>query len=241
MKSILLSFGFLFGTICVFAGWYKCSTYQGQIAGARVHVYLQFRDINATSNDTIPVSGVYRYDNYNDPIELRGILLKNKSLQLTEFHGNTRFAELNFQWQDKSLHGLWQSDRKSYKVSLTRIGSLSDIENQGTNEPTEILIGSSFKDEYLIGVYYKDLHDSRARLLELRIFDKKTNELRQVITFDKKDMPAGNVSTIIFSAVLARENLDKRERSIEIDEDDGRMGQSLFMTYNHETNQFIED
>jgi hypothetical protein len=111
-------------TTNVFAGWYNCYSYKGQIADVNVHVYLQFREINATSKDTIPVSGIYKYDNHNDPIELKGILIKGKTLELSEYHNNVSTAKLNFQWHEQSLDGLWKSDKKSYKITLTKIGSL---------------------------------------------------------------------------------------------------------------------
>ena len=228
-------------TTNVFAGWYNCYSYKGQIADVNVHVYLQFREINATSKDTIPVSGIYKYDNHNDPIELKGILIKGKTLELSEYHNNVSTAKLNFQWHEQSLDGLWKSDKKSYKITLTKIGSLVDTKTEGINKSTEILMASSFKDEYLIGIYYKEPNDYRARLSELRILNKKTNEVKQLIAFDRNDRPVGNVSTVIFEAIRVWENLDKAERAIEVEEDDGRGGQSFFMTYNNEKNKFIKD
>jgi len=240
MKYLLL-IASIFLTTNVFAGWYNCYSYKGQIAGANVHVYLQLMEINATSRDTIPVSGIYVYDNHNDPIELRGALIKETILDLTEYHDNVKFANLKFQWDQQSLDGLWKSDKKSYKITLTKIGSLSDLKMEYTNKPTEILMASSFREEFLIGIYYKERDDNRARLSELRILSKKTNEVNQVIKFSRNDRPVGNVSTVIFDNVRAWENLDKGERAIEVDEDDGHMGQSFFITYNRENKKFIRN
>lgn len=240
MKLLLLSIVFL-TTSNVFAGWYQCYTYSGQLAGSKVHLYLQLREINATSKDTIPVSGVYRYDNFNNPIILEGILVKNKSLELTEYLDKTPLARLNFLWNEESLIGTWKSERKSYKIVLAKVGSLIDTERERIIESTEILFSSSFKSEYLVGLYYKAEDDFRARMSELRVIDKKTNKVKQIIKFDKEDRPVGNVMTVIFSNVSAWEDITSSKKVLEIEEDDGRMGQSFSMTYDKTTDRFIKE
>ncbi len=239
-------------TLQAFAGWYECYTYKGQVAGVNVKVYIQLREINANSKDSIPVSGTYKYENINEPIVLEGYLINNKSLELIEYHDNIAFAKLTLQWGNKSLNGQWKSDQKNHKIILTETGRLIDTEREMVNNPTEILMSSSFREEYIVGVYYKREEyivgvyykreeDYRARISELKIIDKKTNQVRHTIKFKNEDSPVGNVMTIIFKNVTAWKKTDNSEKAIEIVEDDGRMGQSFFMTYNSKTNTFIKD
>jgi hypothetical protein len=240
MRTFLLGI-ILLTTSDVAAGWYECYTYTGQIASYKVHLYLQLREINATSKDTIPVSGVYKYDNFNDPIVLTGILVKNQTLELNEYQSNTPYAKLIFQWNKESLVGLWQSDKKSHKIILTKVGTLVDTEREMNNEHTEILLTSSFKKEYLIGVYYKDEDDYRARMAELKIIDKKTNKIINRIKFDKEERAVGNVMTVIFGNVSAWEDVAADKKGLDIEEDDGRMGQSFSMTYDKKTGSYIRE
>ncbi len=225
----------------IYAGWYRCYTYKGKLAGLDIHMYLQIREINATSKDSIPVSGVYKYDKYNEPIVLKGFLIKNKSLELIEYQNKNRIAELNFPWNKDALQGMWLSDKKKYPINLEQIGFLSDLDQDKTSKPTEILMSSSLSCDYLVGVYYKENSDNRARLSDLKIINKKNNKIKQIVSFNKKDRPVGNVSTIIFNSARVWKNIEKGEESIEIDEDDGQMGQTFFLTYNKELDKFIKD
>ena len=242
MRSLLLTIILFLSTSNAFAGWFRCHVYKGQIAGAKVHMYLQLRDINAESKDTIPISGVYKYDNYNEPIELRGVLIRNKTLELIEYYNNIPSAKMSLEWNESLLVGAWVSKNKSCKMMLNKINSLIDTEREGVNSSTEILMKSSFKAEYLVGLYYKERGDQRARLSELKVISKKTNEIKQVIKFNRDEPPTGNISTIIFEAIRVWENFDKGELAIEVEvEDGGHGGQTFFMTYNKDANRFIKD
>lgn len=225
----------------VFAGWYECYTYKGQVAGVNVKAYIQLREINATSKDSIPVSGIYKYENINEPIVLEGYLINNKSLELIEYHDNVAFAKLTLQWGNKTLDGKWESDRKNYKICLMETGKLIDTESELVNDSVDILMSSLFREEYIMATYYKSEDDYRARISELKIISKQINQVRHIIKFEHEDTPVGNIMTTIFANITAWEKTVDSEKSLEIVEDVGRMGESYFMTYNSKTNTFIKD
>ncbi|HNP18266.1 MAG TPA: hypothetical protein PKL31_07535 [Fulvivirga sp.] len=220
-----------------FAGWYECHTYRGTLAGARIHLYLQFMNIHSTSKDSIIVKGIYKYDKINEPINLRGVLLNQRVLKLTEFHDDNPFAELLMEWGKDNVDGIWNSSNKSYKIQLEKVGYLSDIDEKRVNEPTDIMMESAFKNEYLIGTYLKTTLDQRAKMTQLKVIDKKTNQLKHLIKFDNKDKPIGNVMTDIFSNVT----IWKTPKALLINVDDGHMGGSFFMTYNESLHEFVID
>ncbi|WOK09628.1 hypothetical protein RT717_13360 [Imperialibacter roseus] len=225
----------------LWAGWYNCRTYEGEVAGAKVHVYLQFFDKHGASKDTIAVSGIYVYDKLNDPLVLKGSLIKSTVLELTEYHDGDAFAKLTLQWTEDSLTGTWQSSQKMHKVSLSQIGLLTDVDEAIVNPPTEILMRDSFQSDYFLAVYYKGKDDTRARMAEVRVIDKKTRVIKHIIKFEKDEWPVGNVSTVIFENIRGWEPPRVDTRALEIEVDDGHMGQSYFMTYDPVQGKFVKD
>ena len=241
MKKLLF---ILFLTISYqsFAGWYQCYTYEGKLVGMNVHFYLQLREINSKSPDSIMVSGVYKYDKHNTPISLSGYLVNQKHLSLSELSDDNEVtATLSLEWSDnKLINGTWTGNNgKRFSISLNQIGQLIDTNPKGVNPATEIMMGSSFKNEYLVGVYDKLQIDYRAKMLELRIIDKKTNELKYSIDFKDHGMPVGNVMTVIFANAYVSESTDGQSKSIEMMQDDGRMGTEFYLNYDPATDSWV--
>ena len=92
---------------------------------------------------------------------------------------------------------------------------------------------------YLVGLYDKEKEDYRAKMLELQVIDKKSNELKYRIDFRDHIVPVGNVMTIIFANAYASESPDSISKNIEMMQDDGRMGTELYLTYDLVSDSFI--
>ncbi len=226
-----------------FAGWYQCYSYKGQLAGMNIHMYLQLREINSESKDSVMVAGVYKYDKHNTPISLTGYLVDQEILKLSELSNeNEVTASLLLKWSEfGNIKGTWtgQLNKKRHVIKLTQIGSLIDTDSDHVNPQTKIMMGSSFKNEYLVGLYDKEKEDYRAKMLELQIIDKKSNELKYRIDFRDHIVPVGNVMTIIFANAYASESPDSISKNIEMMQDDGRMGTELYLTYDLVSDSFI--
>lgn len=220
-----------------FAGWFECYSFKGKLAGADIHMYIQLMKIHSNNKDSTIVIGLYKYDKINTPIKLRGAILNDRTLKLTEYHNEEPSAQMVLNWGSNHLEGTWEGPQRSYSIQLQKVGYLSDLDFKRVNEPTEILMESSSSEEYLVGVYSKKATDLRAKMTSLHVIDKKTNEIRQLIKFDESDLPIGNIMTEIFSNI----SMIKSPKSLLINVDDGHMGGSYFMTYNESLQKYIKD
>jgi hypothetical protein len=242
IKILTLCLLSILTTVQAYAGWYECYTYKGKLAGADIHLYLQLMEINSSTKDSILVSGVYKYDKQNTPIELRGVLIKNSLLVLKEYINNKPNAELKINWsKENSLQSTWGAigSSKSFRLALEKIGQLIDTDEDRSNVYTEILMETSFTGEYLVGGYIKNKDERKARMVELKIYDKKTNQELQRISFLEHPRPVGNLATVIFGNAYASEVEDLDIKEIETMEDDGRMGQELYLFFDKKSNKYI--
>ena len=228
-----------------FAGWYQVYCYNGQLAGVNIHMYLQLREINSETKDSIKVSGIYKYDKHNTPITLTGYIINQKFLILSELsEDNEPKATIRLDWSiQNELNGRWTDKKngKSYNINMTKIGELIDTASDKINPPTRIMMGSSFKNEYLVVIYDKSKDDYRAKMIELLIIDKMSNKVKHKVDFRNNVVPVGNVMTVIFANAYAIESPNGKQKNIELMQDDGRMGTELYLTYNATTDKFEID
>ena len=221
------------------AGWYEVYTYDGVLANSEVHFCIQLRAINSNNPDSILVSGLYKYNHINDPLELRGYLINNDTMILTEFHDEKPFATLKFKWGTGDISGEWSGrDDRNFKIRLSKTESLSDINSKSRNGPCDVLMGSSFLKEYLVATYEKPETSRRAYMTEIKVLSKKDHSLITKITFESENRPVGNVSTVIFANAYSFEDPESGTKTIEISVDDGRMGESFILKYDEKSNKF---
>jgi len=239
MNKLIVTAFFILFSLYTKAGWYEVYTYDGILAGKKVHFSLQFREINSTSKDSILLTGIYKYNHINEPLELRGFLINNDSLKLQEYHNEESFADITFKWNNGDLVGLWENTQKKYSVKLKNVGKLTDLDADNSNPPTEILMSTCFDNEYLVGIYEKLQSDDRAKMVALLVKSKKSNIVLQRINFDFEERPIGNVMTVIFENAITDKY--KGGKMIEVTVDDGRMGESFLMKFNEQENKFILD
>ncbi|WP_103867319.1 hypothetical protein [Aquimarina sp. I32.4] len=239
-KSVLLTILFLtFGITETYAGWYKCYNYKGTIGKHPITLSIQITEDYFGEKDKkeFNLNGVYKYDKYNNPIKLEGIL-KNNKIQLYEIYNDKNTAVLEFNFSENKLIGTWKNlqNKKILPLELKYTSSLNDTSDVHTFENVEILQLNSLKDYYFIGVYSKTKDDQRVRMKELKIINKQNDLVFQVLNFNNLEYAVGNVVTIIYQNIEVNDFINKK---LDIWCDVGRMGG--WFTINYHKNKFISN
>jgi hypothetical protein len=220
------------------AGWYECYNYKGFIDKYPVTLSIQINEgYYGDKKKDWNVLGVYKYDKQNTPIVLEGKFnRKTNIVALYEYENNSPSGEMEFNFSKKESLGTWKSIKtnKVLKLNLNFTSQLVDTLSKIVFNSVEILQTTSTVDKYFVGIYSKSKDDSRAKMISLKIIEKKTNKIFQLLDFSNS--PAmGNIWTVIYGNVRLDEN-----KGFYIWADIGRMGEELYFKYNKEKNIFEE-
>ncbi|MGO4920263.1 hypothetical protein [Maribacter spongiicola] len=236
---LLFTLIFILAITKTYAGWYKCYTYKGTIGKSPITLSIQVTEgyFGIKDKQGFNVNGVYKYDKYNNPIKLEGIL-KNNNIQLYEIYDDKKSAILEFNISEDSVIGTWRSlqNQKTIPLKLKYISKLIDTSDDNVFENIEILQINTLKDYYFVGIYSKNKNEERARMLTLEIFNKRDNSLFQVLDFSDLDFGVGNVITIIYQNIEANSSTNNK---LDIWCDVGRMGGWFSLYYDDHKRQFI--
>jgi hypothetical protein len=131
---------------------------------------------------------VYAYSNFDEPIVINGNLQKNKlSLFEKDKSGKTKATLVfdNFEAKNQNLEGYWTDLQtgKQLKISLTK---MFDIDYGDSVEWTdrEILQPVSLGDKYFKLMVSKTNGEFYAKVIGVKILEKKTDRLVQKIDLD---------------------------------------------------------
>jgi hypothetical protein len=177
------------------------------------------------------VTGIYAYDNFDQPIVLSGNLTKS---QLQLFENNAKgqptasFVFEQFDTKASALNGFWK-DFKSNKTMTVTLHKSFDIETDTHMEDIEMLQPIAMKKQY-----FKIKISNEKRVSALKIFEKKTDRLTQQINLDCQLMGVNSVSIGDF-------NFDGHP-DISIFESSyaGPNTSSLFYLFNPKTQQYYD-
>lgn len=238
-KPILLLIFLILTTVKTFAGWYEVYNFTGFIDKYPVTLSFQVYDgyYGEPEKKHYNITGVYKYDKFNNPIRLVGKFDQNTNqLEINELDTNQNItATFSLDFIKNELNGTWKSGNKELEVNLKLKNRLSDIGDEEFHN-VEILQSNSLKDFYFVGIYSKKGMNLDAQMTGLRIINKKTNKLLQTLGFEEVETPTGNVMTIIYDNVTTNETND-----FIISNDIGRMGGYLLVAYNPKKNLFFLD
>lgn len=230
---------FILGLTKSYAGWYKCYNYEGTIGKHPIALSFQITEgyFGEKEKKEFNINGVYKYDKYNNPIKLEGIL-KNNKIRLYESHNGKVSAILEFDFSKKTSIGFW-TDLESKKVlslNLNYDSKLIDTNERYIFKSIDILQLYSLKDFYFIGNYSKNKGELRAKMEKLKIINKKDNSIFQVIDFNDLDYNVGNVITIIYQNIEINDVIDNK---LDVWCDIGRMGGWFTINFDKQKNKFI--
>ncbi|SIT32295.1 hypothetical protein SAMN05421788_11179 [Filimonas lacunae] len=238
MKKLLLTpLLYFVSFITAHAGWYVCYNFEGTIGKHPIHLYLQIMGIHREGNDSVvKIEGLYKYDKYNEPIALTGTLNRGNHVVLKEIVNNQPNAVFDFVLSGPAVTGSWVllKDMKLLPLQLNKTGELTDTLNESTAASVEILQSANFKDNYMVGVYSKAASEDRVQMDQLKILNKKTNAIVQVIDFSKVETTTGNVITIIYNNV----EISDDNKDLQIWNSAGRMGSILHAHFNSATGKY---
>jgi len=230
-----------FGLTNVYAGWYECYNFKGTIGNYPITLSIQIRKgyFGEKEKKNFNVIGVYKYDKFNNPINLEGkIDFATNKASLYEITGNKYTATIEFEFTKGSPQGVWKNlaTKKVLPLELKYISQLLDTVAENEVSDVGILQTNSLPDFYFVGDYSKIAGADRAQMNKLNIIRKKDNSIYQTIDFSKINSQTGNVMTIIFSNV---EILDENKQRLKVTNNIGRVGGFLTIVFNSKTKRFI--
>ncbi|WP_264550614.1 hypothetical protein [Flavobacterium sp. N2038] len=242
-KKIVAVLIFLMIITNTYAGWYECFSYKGKIDKYPISLSFQIKDgyFGEKKKKDLNLIGVYKYDNYNNPIRLEGTIdFKKNKVLLYEISNGKYTATFEFEFSKEKCEGVWTnlSTNKKLPLELTNSSILIDQIEENKFCNIEILQAASLAEFYFVGVYSKKENHDKAQMDRLKIISKKDNTVFQVIDFSKIETLTGNVITIIFDNV---EVFDPKKKEFIVWNDVGRMGGYLTITFNVKTNKFKLD
>jgi len=236
MKVKFLLFLFIFIAVKGYAGWYEVYNFTGKIDKFPVTFSLQVKPgyFGEPAKKDYNVIGIYKYDKFNNPIRLEGQFdQKTNRIEVYELDKNDKIsATFSLILKSNKLSGTWKNNEKQFNVILELKDKLSDLSNEQFQN-IQILQNQSLKDYYFVGVYKKN-SQSDAFMHELKIINKKTNQIFQTLNFDAIETPTGNLMTIIFDNVTTDKTND-----FMVSNSYGRVGGYLIVNYNSAKNRFI--
>ncbi len=235
-KTVLL---IITAAFCTSAGWFECYNFKGFIGKYPITLSIQILDgFHGESNKKdFNVFGIYKYDKFNNPIGLSG-KYDRATGRVELYEGGAQFA---FSFSKTKTSGTWVSSvqKKELPLSLTFKDELIDTFNiykdttAALPGPVEIIMDAATEMTYFVGVYdfnFPKYSYSRAMLLSLDIYDKKSNKLLQKLEVPER---AGNISTIIYhNAWLTDEN------QLRVTLDEGRIGTEIVYDYDSLSNRY---
>lgn len=241
-KKLLIALFILLGlgVTRLYAGWYECYHFSGTIDKNPISLFIQVREgyFGEKNKKEFNIIGVYKYDHYNDPIRLEGkINLKDNKVLIYELDGDKHAATFEFDFLESTCKGVWKnlSTNKTLPLQLNYVSKLIDTVENNQFANIDVLQANSFDDLYFVGVYSKKIGSGKAQMDRLKILRKKDNTIYQIIDFSKADVPAGNVSTIIFDNV---EITNRKKKEFTVWADTGRTGGLFTITFNLKSQKF---
>lgn len=198
---------FCFFLLCsatnAYAGWYECYNFKGNVGSMPITLSLQIRKgyFGEPSKKNFNAIGIYKYDKYNSPIRLEGILdERSKRVTLYELTGEKYSAVFSFVFSENKCNGSWQNmtTGKKLPVDLVFISKLADLELEQAFSNVDIIQAQSLPGFYFQGSYKKIKGTDRAIMNKLRILRKGDGKLFQTIDLSNTQEPTGNLMTIIF-------------------------------------------
>lgn len=252
MKLLYLSIVLTISFSNVFGGWFECYNYVGSIDKYPITLSIQIfcrgcSDIK--DRKILTVEGVYKYDRINNPIKLKGkIDTTTNKVVIKEFNKNIQVASMNFVFTTDTINGKWISlaNNNVRPIKLKYLSQITDTFNVYANktkvfQKADILMFSSTKNRYFVGEYEynfegnSDVSDSRAKMMRLKIFDKKSNNIIYNIDLSKyyPINSFGNLMTVIYDNVKVIYN------GFSIAEGSGMMGSIVNFHFNPIKNEFV--
>lgn len=181
---------------------------------------------------------VYAYSNFDTPIVLDAKLV-GKNLVLTEKDKNNKisakFILQNYNPKNKVLSGTWKdiNSGKELTVSLTKEFDIEDKNNTVWSN-REILQTTSFKDKYFKVILSREKDSYAARVVGVKIFEKKTDKLLQKFDVECQLLGISNISIddYNFDGIL--------DFSVYEGGTAGPDSTSLYFLYNPKTGKYFE-
>ena len=237
---IMLILLLVFNPTKVFAGWYRCYNFNGTIGLHPVTLSIQIRPgfFGEQGKKDFNVIGVYKYNQYNNPISLEGIIdFKTNKALLYEVDDTANKAIFEFQFLEGNCSGTWKNlnTNKVLPLHLNYVLKLTDTTGTGEFNNIEILQKKSLKGFYFTGIYSKKSGDEKAHMDKLKIISKKDNTVFQIIDFSKVKSATGNMYTIIYDNVQLT---NAKANEFAVSNDIGRVGGLLTITYSTRAHKF---
>ena len=147
-------------------------------------------------------NAVYVYDKYDTPIRINGIN-ENDLVELYERDQNNNIKATlrfeNFNKEDKELSGLWvnQDSTKKLNISLKKDFEINPEKDYGKDiewGKVEIIQSASTKDHYFKLLVSKTKGVYSPRVSGVKIIEKKTDRLIQIIELDCELWMLNNIS-----------------------------------------------
>lgn len=177
-KKALLGIFFLFFTVNIVA---QTSFYSGFIDKYPIEVLT-----NVYSDGV--ANAIYAYKNFDEPIVIDGALKKNSLVLFEKDASGNKSATFRFEQFDaknNTLVGTWTDlkSQKTLKVNLTKSFDL-DNENEKAWTNREIIQPVSINNKYFKLILSKSADDYSAKVVGVKILEKKTDKLIQQIDLD---------------------------------------------------------
>ncbi|MEO6668171.1 MAG: hypothetical protein ABIN36_01765 [Ferruginibacter sp.] len=228
------------GCTKVYAGWYECYNFNGNINRYPISLSIQVREgyFGGTKKKNFNIIGVYKYNNHNNLIRLEGIIdFNNRQALLYETTNDKQTAILQFEFSENNCNGSWTdiNTNKTLPLHLEYISKLVDTLDTNEYSNIEILQEASLKNFYFTGVYSKLPDELNAQMNKLKIIRKKDNVVFQTIDFSKMDVKVGSFRTVIYNNV---EIYDTAKEALMVWAYLGRLGGQYIISLDKKTNKF---
>lgn len=220
------------------AGTHICYIYKGMIGSDSILLNLQLENLPPTKKShMLNVNGVYIYKKNNLPITLLGSLdLLNKELVLKEVIGGKNIAVLKMGFSEKLMTGnrIKTNSTHSQFVRLCETANLIDTAAFSNKilSGVEIIQDTSLKNYLLVGVYSKMLRYYDAEMDQIKLIDKKTGNVFQIIDLSSVDTPSGVVIENIFKNVEIIDHNKDGYDDIAIWNNAGKWKSHIYIYYN---------
>jgi hypothetical protein len=239
-----------YATLC-WGGWYECYNFNGTIGKYPINASFQIMDRAFSKSAHYKVIGNYKYKSKNNPILLYGCFdVTNRKMRIYEvkknlingvFYNNIdtthldSIAVFNFIFDTNTINGSWINliTNQELPLNLNLTAQFKDFSSNDGNSEIPIVQSFSTSDKYFVGEYVYNPHiDERGRMKCLKVYNKRTDTLIQVIDFTEYSVPIGNVSTPIYN------NISITHEGFWIWANLGPMGTEVYFTFNSKQNYY---
>lgn len=212
-KFVVLFFVFCFWFFfcsCSYAvsSWYVVNNYTGVIGKYPVHLSIQSYDFGKDVN----IEGSYYYDHHRSPIALYGKEVSGM-IELCEVSNKKDFEKyivlgdkfdlsqcpLKITKHGQNLNGEWHNSKRKLDVSLKHVSSMFPRNIVSESSTVEIPFWGQTDKHSFIGVYEKEGTD--IVINKIKVFDKKSGNVIQIITPQKQECQFGFYMTSIYQNV----------------------------------------